>query len=45
MEFGDKGHGGLVPGDTIEVHFVHSTAQVTPGSTLEARQITPVPNK
>lgn len=34
MEFGDKGHGGLVPGDTIETHFVHSTAQVTPGPTL-----------
>lgn len=31
---GDKGHGGLEPGDTIEVHYVHTTAQVTPGPTL-----------
>lgn len=34
MEFGDKGHGSLVPGDTIETHFVHTTAKVTPGPTL-----------
>ncbi len=27
-------HGGLYPGDTIEVHYVHSTAQVGPGATL-----------
>ncbi|TYK66560.1 delta-class carbonic anhydrase [Colwellia echini] len=27
-------HGGLKPGDTIELHYVHSTAQVQPGSTL-----------
>lgn len=27
-------HGGLYPGDTIEVHYVHSTAQVTPGESL-----------
>jgi hypothetical protein len=33
---GDVGHGGLVPGDTIEVHYVHTTAQVTPGPTLGA---------
>ncbi len=33
---GDKGHGGLVPGDTIEVHYVHTTAQVKPGPTLGA---------
>ena len=33
---GDKGHGGLVSGDTIEVHYVHTTAQVTPGPTLGA---------
>lgn len=33
---GDKGHGGLEPGDTIEVHYVHSSAQVTPGPTLGA---------
>lgn len=31
---GDKGHGGLEPGDTIEVHYVHTTAQVSPGPTL-----------
>jgi hypothetical protein len=29
-------HGDLVPGDTIEIHFVHSTAQVVPGPTLAA---------
>ena len=29
-------HGQLVPGDTIEVHYVHSTAQVAPGPTLGA---------
>ena len=33
---GDKGHGGLAPGDTIEIHFVHSTAQVAPGAGLGA---------
>lgn len=27
-------HGGLNSGDTIEVHYVHSTAQVKPGPTL-----------
>lgn len=27
-------HGNLGPGDTIEVHYVHSTAQVKPGPTL-----------
>ncbi len=27
-------HGDLVPGDTIEIHFVHSTAQATLGPTL-----------
>lgn len=27
-------HGVLYPGDTIEVHYVHSTAQVSPGPTL-----------
>ncbi|ATG40029.1 delta-class carbonic anhydrase [Phaeobacter piscinae] len=32
----DGGHGDLVPGDTIEVHYVHTTAQVTPGPTLGA---------
>ncbi|WP_047046775.1 delta-class carbonic anhydrase [Vibrio mexicanus] len=29
-------HGGLNAGDTIEVHFVHTTAKVTPGATLGA---------
>ncbi|WP_455365608.1 delta-class carbonic anhydrase [Kaarinaea lacus] len=29
-------HGGLAPGDTIEVHYVHSSAQITPGPTLGA---------
>jgi len=29
-------HGKLDAGDTIEVHYVHSTAQVTPGPTLGA---------
>ncbi len=27
-------HGDLEPGDTIEVHYVHTTAQVKPGATL-----------
>lgn len=27
-------HGSLYPGDTIEVHYVHSTAQINPGPTL-----------
>ncbi|MDH5359802.1 MAG: delta-class carbonic anhydrase [Gammaproteobacteria bacterium] len=27
-------HGALSPGDTIEVHYVHSTAQIDPGPTL-----------
>lgn len=27
-------HGALMPGDTIEVHYVHSTASVEPGPTL-----------
>ncbi len=29
-------HGGLQPGDTIEVHYVHSTARVKPGPSLAA---------
>lgn len=29
-------HGGLSSGDTIEVHYVHSTAPVVPGPTLGA---------
>lgn len=34
MKVGDSEHGDLVPGDTIEIHFVHSSAQVKPGATL-----------
>jgi len=33
---GSSAHGSLYPGDTIEVHYVHSTAQVSPGATLGA---------
>lgn len=33
---GEKGHGDLEPGDTIEVHYVHSSANVKPGATLGA---------
>lgn len=33
---GDVGHGDLAPGDTIEVHYVYTTAQVNPGPTLGA---------
>jgi len=29
-------HGALATGDTIEVHYVHSTAQIEPGATLGA---------
>lgn len=29
-------HGALQPGDTIELHYVHSTAKVSPGATLGA---------
>lgn len=29
-------HGSLYPGDTIEVHYVHSTAQINPGPTLDS---------
>lgn len=28
--------GNLVPGDTIELHYVHTTAKITPGPTLGA---------
>ncbi|QDO82644.1 hypothetical protein FM037_04590 [Shewanella psychropiezotolerans] len=35
-EVGASKHGSLYPGDTIEVHYVHSTAQVSPGATLGA---------
>lgn len=33
---GASEHGALEPGDTIEVHFVYTTAQVRPGPTLGA---------
>lgn len=29
-------YGDLVPGDTVELHYVHTTAQITPGPTLGA---------
>lgn len=29
-------HGGLQVGDTIELHYVHSSAQVSPGATLNS---------
>ncbi|WP_027859223.1 delta-class carbonic anhydrase [Marinobacterium jannaschii] len=29
-------HGGLYPGDTIEVHYVHSSARIKPGPTLKS---------
>jgi hypothetical protein len=31
---GSTEHGTLAPGDTIEIHYVHSTADVKPGPTL-----------
>lgn len=33
---GNGEHGSLEPGDTIELHYVHTTAQITPGPTLGA---------
>ncbi len=36
QEFGVNDHGSLVPGDTIEVHYVHTTAKIKPGPTLGA---------
>ena len=33
---GESEHSSLYPGDTIEVHYVHSTAQVKPGHSLAA---------
>jgi len=35
-KIGQTKYGYLAPGDTIEVHYVHTTAQVTPGPTLGA---------
>ena len=34
MTVGESEHGDLEPGDTIEIHFVHSTAQATIGNGL-----------
>lgn len=34
VEVGKTEHGDLVSGDTIEVHYVHTTAKVNPGPTL-----------
>lgn len=36
IEIGKSEHGSLEPGDTIEVHYVFSSAQVKPGPTLGA---------
>lgn len=36
ITIGESEHGDLVPGDTIEVHYVHTTAQVNPGPTLRS---------
>ena len=33
-KIGESKHGDLVPGDTIEIHFVHSTAQASLGPSL-----------
>lgn len=33
---GASEHGDLVPGDTIEIHYVHTTAQIEPGPTLNS---------
>ena len=35
-KIGDGKYGDLVPGDTIEVHYVHTTAKVKPGPTLSS---------
>lgn len=35
-KIGEGKYGDLAPGDTIEVHYVHTTAQVMPGPTLGA---------
>lgn len=35
-EIGSTKYGTLEPGDTIEVHYVHTTAQVMPGPTLNS---------
>ncbi|MFT4716521.1 MAG: hypothetical protein ACI861_000700 [Paracoccaceae bacterium] len=35
-KIGESEYGDLVVGDTIEVHYVHTTAQINPGPTLGA---------
>jgi len=35
-EIGASKHGSLYPGDTIELHYVYTTAQIKPGHTLGA---------
>jgi len=37
-------HGSLAVGDTIEVHYVHSTADITPGPTLGSCLATDIDN-
>lgn len=36
VEIGNGAYGGLKPGDTIELHYVHTSAQINPGPTLGA---------
>ncbi|WCR05386.1 hypothetical protein JHX88_17845 [Paracoccus saliphilus] len=36
MSVGGSKYGGLEPGDTIEIHFVYSSAEVSPGPALDA---------
>lgn len=36
FEICPSSHGSLLPGDTIEVHYVHSSAQIQPGPSLGA---------
>ncbi len=36
VEIGKGAYGGLKPGDTIELHYVHTSAQISPGPTLGA---------
>lgn len=43
-EIGKNAHGHLVSGDTIEVHYVYSTAKVNPGPTLGACLASPTKN-
>ncbi|MDA8747093.1 delta-class carbonic anhydrase [Litoreibacter sp.] len=35
-EVGTSEHSALAPGDTVELHYVHTTAKITPGPTLGA---------